>query len=47
MQNQVLTLANGETISYLLEHRQRRTVGLKSRRMAWWYMRQSAFLLFS
>lgn len=29
MQNQVLTLANGETISYLLEHRQRRTVGLK------------------
>lgn len=29
MANQVLTLANGETISYLLEHRQRRTVGLK------------------
>jgi len=29
MPNQVLTLANGETISYLLEHRQRRTVGLK------------------
>ncbi|WP_020166641.1 MULTISPECIES: M48 family metallopeptidase [Methylotenera] len=29
MANQVLTLANGETISFLLEHRQRRTVGLK------------------
>ena len=29
MTNQVLTLANGETISYLLEHRPRRTVGLK------------------
>ena len=29
MANQVLTLANGETISYLLEHRTRRTVGLK------------------
>ncbi|MES2500568.1 MAG: SprT family zinc-dependent metalloprotease [Pseudomonadota bacterium] len=29
MANQVLTLSNGETISYLLEHRQRRTVGLK------------------
>jgi predicted metal-dependent hydrolase len=29
MANQVLTLANGETISYLLERRQRRTVGLK------------------
>lgn len=29
MANQVLTLANGETIPYLLEHRQRRTVGLK------------------
>ena len=29
MANQVLTLPNGETISYLLEHRQRRTVGLK------------------
>ncbi len=29
MANQVLTLTNGETISYLLEHRQRRTVGLK------------------
>jgi predicted metal-dependent hydrolase len=29
MANQVLTLANGETISYLLEHRARRTVGLK------------------
>lgn len=29
MANQVLTLANGETISYLLEHRPRRTVGLK------------------
>ena len=29
MANQVLTFANGETISYLLEHRPRRTVGLK------------------
>ncbi len=29
MKNQVLTLQNGETISYLLEHRARRTVGLK------------------
>lgn len=29
MPNQVLTLSNGQTISYLLEHRQRRTVGLK------------------
>lgn len=29
MANQVLTLANGETISYLLEHRPRRTVRLK------------------
>ena len=29
MATQVLTLANGETITYLLEHRQRRTVGLK------------------
>ncbi len=29
MANQVLTLQNGETISYLLEHRARRTVGLK------------------
>ncbi|MES2635754.1 MAG: SprT family zinc-dependent metalloprotease [Pseudomonadota bacterium] len=29
MANQVLTFSNGETISYLLEHRQRRTVGLK------------------
>ena len=29
MANQVLTLPNGETISYLLEHRARRTVGLK------------------
>ena len=29
MQNQTLTLATGETISYLLERRQRRTVGLK------------------
>ncbi len=29
MANQILTLANGETISYLLEHRPRRTVGLK------------------
>lgn len=29
MPNQVLTLTNGQTISYLLEHRQRRTVGLK------------------
>jgi predicted metal-dependent hydrolase len=29
MANQVLTLSNGETISYLLERRQRRTVGLK------------------
>ena len=29
MANQVLTLANGETISYLLERRSRRTVGLK------------------
>jgi hypothetical protein len=29
MANQVLTLANGETISYLLEHRPRLTVGLK------------------
>ena len=29
MKNQVLTLLNGETISYLLEHRPRRTVGLK------------------
>ena len=29
MKNQVLTLSNGETISYLLEHRERRTVGLK------------------
>ena len=27
--NQTLTLQNGETISYLLEHRPRRTVGLK------------------
>ena len=29
MANQVLTLKNGETISYLLERRPRRTVGLK------------------
>ena len=29
MANQILTLNNGETISYLLEHRSRRTVGLK------------------
>jgi predicted metal-dependent hydrolase len=29
MANQVLTLSNGETISYLLERRSRRTVGLK------------------
>ncbi|MBX9676752.1 MAG: M48 family metallopeptidase [Methylotenera sp.] len=29
MPNKVLTLSNGQTISYLLEHRQRRTVGLK------------------
>ena len=29
MVNQVLTLTNGETISYLLERRSRRTVGLK------------------
>ena len=29
MKNQVLTLLNGETIFYLLEHRARRTVGLK------------------
>ena len=29
MQNQTLTLATGETISYLLERRPRRTVGLK------------------
>lgn len=29
MKTQVITLANGETISYLLEHRPRRTVGLK------------------
>ena len=29
MQNQTLKLENGETISYLLEHRVRRTVGLK------------------
>jgi predicted metal-dependent hydrolase len=29
MPNQLLTLSNGQTISYLLEHRQRRTVGLK------------------
>ena len=29
MANQVLTLQNGETISYLLERRPRRTVGLK------------------
>ena len=29
MQNQTLTLSTGETISYLLERRQRRTVGLK------------------
>jgi predicted metal-dependent hydrolase len=29
MANQILTLQNGETISYLLEHRARRTVGLK------------------
>ncbi len=29
MTNQLLTLSNGETISYLLEHRPRRTVGLK------------------
>ena len=29
MEIQALTLANGETISYQLEHRQRRTVGLK------------------
>ena len=28
-QNQTLILANGETISYLLEHRARRTIGLK------------------
>jgi hypothetical protein len=29
MTNQSLTLANGETISYLLERRPRHTVGLK------------------
>ena len=29
MANQILTLSNGETISYLLERRTRRTVGLK------------------
>ena len=29
MKNQVLTLSNGEKITYLLEHRARRTVGLK------------------
>jgi predicted metal-dependent hydrolase len=29
LKNQVLTLQNGETISYFLEHRARRTVGLK------------------
>ena len=29
MANQILTLTNGETISYLLERRSRRTVGLK------------------
>ena len=29
MANQILTLSSGETISYLLEHRSRRTVGLK------------------
>jgi predicted metal-dependent hydrolase len=29
MAKQVLTFANGETISYLLERRSRRTVGLK------------------
>lgn len=29
MSNQVLTLTNGKTIHYVLEHRQRRTVGLK------------------
>lgn len=29
MANPVLTLANGETIPYVLEHRQRRTIGLK------------------
>ena len=29
MANQVLTLSNGKTIPYLLEHRARRTVGLK------------------
>ena len=29
MKNQVLTLQNGETIPYFLEHRARRTVGLK------------------
>ena len=29
MANQILTLSNGETISYLLERRPRRTVGLK------------------
>jgi predicted metal-dependent hydrolase len=29
MLNQTLTLSSGETISYLLEHRPRRTVGLK------------------
>ena len=29
MKNQMLTLSSGETISYLLEHRARRTVGLK------------------
>lgn len=28
-QNQTLTFTNGETISYLLEHRARRTIGLK------------------
>ena len=29
MKNQVLTLNSGEIIPYLLEHRARRTVGLK------------------
>ena len=29
MANQILTFANGETISYLLERRSRRTIGLK------------------
>ena len=29
MANQILTLSNGETISYLLERRSRRTIGLK------------------